>query len=81
MCVCVSVPISVFSHSVNEARNMNFKIERFEIDIREQAEILEISSIISPSGNLNSAGLFTREENGMSPTKKYFKHNAGTAQG
>ena len=60
MCMCVSVPISVFSHSVNMARNMNFKIERFEIDIREQAEILEISSIISPSGNLNSAGLFTR---------------------
>ena len=54
------VPLSVFSHSVNMARNMNFKIERFEIDIREQAEILEISSIISPSGNLNSAGLITR---------------------
>ena len=77
----MSVPLSVFSHTVNMARNMNFKIERFEIDIREQAEILEISSIISPSGNLNSAGLFTREENGRSPTKKYFKHNAGTAQG
>ena len=56
----MSVPLSVFSHTVNMARNMNFKIERFEIDIREQAEILEISSIIPPSGNLNSAGLFTR---------------------
>ena len=42
------------------ARNMNFKIERFELDIIEEAEILEITGIISPSGNLNSAGLFTR---------------------
>ena len=56
----MSVPLSVFSHTVNMARNMNFEIERFEIDIREQAEILEISSIISPSGNLNSAGLIAR---------------------
>ena len=56
----MSVPLSVFSHTVNMARNMNFRNERFEIDIREQAEILEISSIISPSGNLNSAGLITR---------------------
>ena len=54
------VPLSVFSHSVNMARNMNFKIERFELDIIEEAEILEITGIISPSGNLNSAGLFTR---------------------
>ena len=77
----MSVPLSVFSHTVNMARNMNFKIERFEIDIREQAEILEISSIISPSRNLNSAGLIARGKMARARPKKYFKHNAGTAQG
>ena len=62
VCVCVCVNLSGYSHSVDtaRARNMNFKIEGFELDTREHVEILVISHIISPSGNLNSVGLFTR---------------------
>ena len=70
MCMCVDVwvwvwvcvNLSVYSHSVDtaRARNMNFKIEGFELDTREHVEILVISHIIPPSGNLSLVGLFTR---------------------
>ena len=62
VCVCVCVNLSGYSHSVDtaRARNMNFKIEGFELDTREHVEILVISHIIPPSGNLNLVGLFTR---------------------
>ena len=44
VCGCVCVNLSVYSHSAQtaRARNMNFKIEGFELETREHVEILEI---------------------------------------